>query len=175
MPRRLPDVKRVLSLLKQHHVEVVIIGGVAAILQGVPLVTWDLDLVPARTEENAQRLEAALRELDAYYREHADWRPTPEARLLKGPGHHLLETSEGSIDVLGKVTGDRDYVSLVAECEEIALTDDLTARVASLELLIRLKEEAGRDKDLAVLPLLRATLEERRKLAEKQEGSEGGE
>ncbi len=36
-------------------------------------------------------------------------------------------------------------------------------RVLDLETLIRLKTEAGRDKDLATLPTLRATLEEKRR------------
>lgn len=171
MRRRLPDVARVLRILNRHEVEVIVVGGVAAILQGAPLVTWDLDLVPNRTPENAQRLEAALAELDAFYREHADWRPKPEARWLQGRGHHLLETAEGAIDVLGVVTGGRDYEALLAESDEIPLAEDLTARVVKLEMLIQLKQETGRDKDLAVVPLLRVTLEERRKLPGEEEGS----
>jgi len=171
MRRRLPDVIKVLRLFAKHEVEVVVVGGVAAILHGAPLATWDLDLVPNRTVENVERLEAALAEMDAFYREHADWRPAPEARWLLGRGHHLLETSEGSIDILGVVTGDRDYQALITECDAIPLTDGVTAYVVNLEMLIRLKQEAGRDKDLAVVPLLRATLEERRKLPSEEEGS----
>lgn len=147
------------------------VGGVAAILHGAPLATWDLDLVPNRTAENLVRLEAVLAEMGAFNREHADWRPAPEARWSFGRGHHLLETTEGSIGVLGVVTGDRDYHALLAECDEISLWEGVTAHVVDLEMLIRLKQETGRDKDLAVVPLLRATLEERRKLASQEEGS----
>jgi hypothetical protein len=174
MSRRLPDVNKVLSVLDRHHVDVIVIGGVAAILQGAPLVTFDLDIVHSRTEGNVERLVAALAELDAVYMEHGDWRPTPQAKLLMGRGHHLLETSEGRIDVLGVITGDRDYDALLPATDEIEL-DDVTARVANLEMLIRLKEETGRDKDRAVLPLLRATLEERRKQAIEEEGLDRGE
>ena len=39
----------------------------------------------------------------------------------------------------------------------------LTVRVLNLETLIAMKEQAGRDKDLAVLPLLRAVLNAREK------------
>ena len=37
---------------------------------------------------------------------------------------------------------------------------EITVCVLGLEALIRAKTEAGRDKDLAVLPILRRTLEE---------------
>ena len=43
------------------------------------------------------------------------------------------------------------------------IAPDLQIRVLDLETLIATKEEAGRDKDLAVLPTLRATLDEIRK------------
>jgi hypothetical protein len=36
--------------------------------------------------------------------------------------------------------------------------EDMNVRVLDLEELIAVKERAGREKDLAVLPLLRATL-----------------
>jgi predicted nucleotidyltransferase len=41
---------------------------------------------------------------------------------------------------------------------------EFRVRVLHLETLIQLKEELGRDKDLAVLPTLRATLAEKRRL-----------
>ncbi len=41
---------------------------------------------------------------------------------------------------------------------------DLVHRVLDLETLIAIKEELGGEKDLAVLPILRRTLEERKKL-----------
>jgi hypothetical protein len=42
----------------------------------------------------------------------------------------------------------------------LELEDGLTVRVVDLPTLIELKEKAGRPKDLAVLPVLRATLAE---------------
>lgn len=46
------------------------------------------------------------------------------------------------------------------DSEVIEIDDGFRVRVLSLEMVIRLKEEAGRPKDLGVLPVLRATLEE---------------
>ncbi|MCC6487863.1 MAG: hypothetical protein IT364_10220 [Candidatus Hydrogenedentes bacterium] len=47
----------------QHHdVKYVVIGGVAAILHGVPRATFDLDIPIEASPENARRLLAALLE-----------------------------------------------------------------------------------------------------------------
>jgi hypothetical protein len=57
---RLQDVFR---SFQQRDVKYVVIGGIAAILHGVPRATFDLDLLIEATPENAQRLLDAL--LDA--------------------------------------------------------------------------------------------------------------
>lgn len=155
--------RAILECLARHRVEFIVIGGAAGALQGAPIVTWDLDIVHRRTPENIERLVRALTELDAYYREHEDRRPRPDARLLLGPGHHLLATNAGPLDVLGTVTGERDYSALLPHADLLDLGEGLQLRVASLEMLIRLKEELGRERDRAALPVLRATLAERRR------------
>ena len=99
MIRPAPRFGDALATLARHGVEFVVVGGVAAVLNGAPISTFDLDIVHARSEENLDRLLAALTELDAR---------------------------------------DRD-----------------------LAALIRTKEQAGRDKDRAVLAILRRTLRER--------------
>ena len=43
------------------------------------------------------------------------------------------------------------------------MDDGLTARVLDLEALIDVKREVGREKDLATLPILVRTLEERKR------------
>lgn len=45
-----------------HDVRYVVIGGVAAILHGVPRTTFDLDILIEATQENAQRLLDAMLE-----------------------------------------------------------------------------------------------------------------
>jgi hypothetical protein len=70
-----------------------------------------------------------------------------------------LLTRCGPLDVLGRIGLGRGYHELVAESVERAL-GELVVRVLGLEALIREKTETGRDKDRAVLPILRRTLEE---------------
>jgi len=60
MLNRLQDVFR---SFQKHEVKYVVIGGIAAILHGVPRATFDLDIFIETTPENAKRLLDAL--LDA--------------------------------------------------------------------------------------------------------------
>ena len=59
MLHRLTDVFR---SLQNHEVRYVVIGGIAAVLYGVPRATFDLDILIDATPENAQRLLDALLE-----------------------------------------------------------------------------------------------------------------
>jgi hypothetical protein len=48
-----------LDVLARHGVESVIVGGVAAVLAGAPISTFDLDIVPSRGPDSLARLVAA--------------------------------------------------------------------------------------------------------------------
>jgi hypothetical protein len=149
-----------LAALLHHKVRLVVVGGVAAALNGAPISTFDLDIVHARDADNLDRLLAALGELEACYRDQTGRRLPPLRAHLEGDGHNLLSTKHGPLDVLGTIGKGHDYESLLSETIELAL-DDLTVRVLDLPALIRIKEETARDKDRAVLAILRRTLEER--------------
>ena len=137
----------------------IVVGGVAAVLHGAPINTFDLDIVHARNPANVRRLLTALATLDA----HARGRPTlrPDATHLASPGHQLLLTRFGPLDVLGSVGAKRSYEDLVPFTVAMPVAPALTVRVLRLDWLIRLKEETGGEKDRAVLPILRRTLEEK--------------
>ena len=155
--------RQTLELLGGHGVELVVVGGIAAVLQGVPLVTFDLDVVHCRTRENVDRLLSALDDLGARYR--GDPRGlAPSRDTLMGPGHHLLSTRLGPLDVLGAVADGLVFEDLVADTVTLQL-GDLRVPVLDLARLIAVKEATGRPKDLAALPTLKATLEEIRRKA----------
>ena len=59
----LNQLKDVFTSFQKHKVKYVVIGGIAAVLHGVPRATFDLDILIEATPENAQRLLDAL--LDA--------------------------------------------------------------------------------------------------------------
>jgi hypothetical protein len=152
----------VLKALAAADVDYVVVGGVAAVLQGVPTNTFDLDLVHGREFENRQRLAGVLKELNACYREHLPGkRLEPRVEDLATEGHHLLHTDAGPIDLLGAIVGGRDYEQLVRTSIEMEV-GGCAVRVVDLPTLIDIKAEMGRDKDLVQLNVLRHTLAERR-------------
>jgi hypothetical protein len=102
---------------------------------------------------------APLGELDAVYR-HDPRQLRPAESDLVGPGHQLLTTTLGDLDCLGTIDQDRGYDELLGQTVEMKLTGGRKVRVLSLAALIEAKERSGRPKDLAVLPVLRATLDE---------------
>ena len=65
------------------------------------------------------------------------------------------------LDLLGSIGMNRDYDDLLPRADAIELAEDLKIRVLTLETLIQVKEETSREKDLAILPILRRTLEEK--------------
>jgi hypothetical protein len=158
------DFLTMLETLARHRVDFIVVGGVCAVLQGAPLSTFDLDVVHSRTPDNLQRLLAALQELDAIYREQPHRRLRPGLSHLASSGHQLLLTTSGWLDVLATLSGDRGYDELLPHTVEGTLSEGLKVRLLNLATLIVVKEEAGRDKDKAVLPILRRTLEEKEQL-----------
>src|SRR5215471_18910100 len=152
-----PKFKEALEVLARHHVDFVVVGGVAAVLAGAPISTFDLDIVHDRSATNVARLLNALTDLDARYRDLTGRVLRPEARALEGEGHHLLLTRCGPLDVLGNIGLGRSYQDLIAD-SIIRPLGDITVCVLGLEALIRAKVEAGRDKDRAMVPILRRTL-----------------
>ena len=154
-----PRFREVLAVLARHDVRFVVVGGVAAVIAGAPVATLDLDIVHDRAEDNVTKLLDALRDLDARYRDPGGRVLRPEAPALMGPGHHLLVTTDGPLDVLGEVIGGLTYDDLLVDSTALAL-DGRSVTVLGLPAIIRLKEALGREKDRAMLEILRRTLEE---------------
>jgi predicted nucleotidyltransferase len=155
------DYHTLLRSLSQHEVEFIVVGGISAVLQGVPTITRDLDVVYRLDAANIQRILTVLKNLDARFRMRPEL--SPNISHLESKGHKLLTTNLGDLDVLGSIGKQLTYEHLLEHTDEINLSG-LGVRVLRLEKLIALKEELGRDKDLAMLPTLRRTLEEKRKL-----------
>lgn len=102
------DLGRLLHALVSHDIQFIVIGGVAAVLHGAPTTTQDLDIVPARSENNLARLKALLEKLDARFRnDDRDLRPNDSH--LRGSGQLLLSTVLGPLDILLRLHDSRDY------------------------------------------------------------------
>jgi predicted nucleotidyltransferase len=150
-----------LRALREGGVEFAVVGGLAAVLNGAPVNTFDLDIVPARNAENIARLLRALDTLDAVYRMQPERRLKPNASHLRSPGHHNLITSCGPLDVMGTIGRGLSYEDLLQDTTEMEVGEGVRVRVLNLERIVALKEELAGEKDLAVLPILRRTLEQK--------------
>jgi hypothetical protein len=157
------DFETVLRTLADHRVDFIVVGGVAAVLEGAPVNTFDLDVVHSREPANIGLLLAALESLNATYRIQPEYKLRPDASHLASPGHQLLTTSFGPLDLLGTIGRSRDYRDLLPHTVELEVGDDLKVRVLDLETLITVKQETAGEKDVAMLPILRRTLEEKQK------------
>src|SRR5262245_30539102 len=153
------DPVEILTRLVAAKVDFIVVGMAAGVLRGAPVTTIDLDIVHGRRQENVARLLTVLRGLDAIYR-HDPRRLRPEVSHLVSPGHQLLTTDCGDLDCLGTVGEGQAYEDLLGRAPILELRPGLVGRVLDLPTLIELKEKAARPKDLAVLPVLRATLAE---------------
>lgn len=144
--------RHIIETFHRHEVEFAVVGGVAAVLHGAPVTTFDLDTLVLVSEDNARRLLVAFAELDARYRGHATI-IRPERRDILAGGHLLLATNAGPLDVLGFI-GKQDRLEDLRH--EIACMDlaGLPVPVLSLDELIRQKKALHRDKDQTALRLL---------------------
>ena len=157
------DFLEILRTLNEHAVKFIVVGGVGAVLQGAPISTFDLDIVHCRAVDNVQRLLSALETLDAHYRMQRDRKLRPDASHLSSAGHQLLITRSGPLDLLGVIGHSHAYEDLVQHSHTMEAAPDCPIQVLTLEKLIEVKSETAGEKDLATLPILRRTLEEKRR------------
>lgn len=157
----MPSLDNLLGHLVDSGVELIVVGGVAAVVQGATISTFDLDIVHRRTDENVRRLVDALLAVDAHYRGRAlgDKLP-PTIEILRGPGHSLLQTRFGPVDVLGAIEQGRDYDALLPDTIDLELSGR-RVRILDLATIVELKRMSTRPKDRQMLPILEATLARR--------------
>lgn len=155
------DPVRLVRVLAEHDVRYVLIGAVAARLAGYPLATYDTDLTPERSPENLMRLAAALRELDA----RVFTVSVPEGLAFDCSAAALgraevwnLVTTAGRVDLLFAPAGSGGYADLSQSAATFDV-NDVPVVAASLPALIKMKEAAGRPKDLQAVAIMKAMLE----------------
>jgi len=138
----------VLKALEKVHLEAIIVGATAAIMQDAPVLTRDIDLLVRDTELNRRKLEALSRELGG----------APPISVSELTSTLRILGTEIPIDILlDRIAGGLTFESLKSRAVRMDVGGH-TAVVAPLEDIIRSKEAAGRPKDLAMLPILRDTM-----------------
>ncbi len=102
-------------------------------------------------------MDAALREVDAIYRDPAGRHIVPDVERLLAGKIHLLETRSGYLDVLTAIGAGLTFEDLEPRSISMEVAG-LTVKVLDLAVVIETKEHANRPKDRAVLYELRETL-----------------
>ena len=152
----LNQLQDVFASFQKHNVKYVIIGGIAAVLHGVPRATFDLDILIEATPDNAQRL------LDAFL----------EARL----GTALLTSAEELLAHEITVFKDRVRIDVQTATPGLRFEDAWRNRetmeyrgqtfyVVSRDDLIASKLAAGRQIDLEDVRLLKPSREDKHEAA----------
>jgi hypothetical protein len=162
------DADELFACLDRHGVHYVLIGGLAAVLHGSPLLTSDADICPARDPDNLIRLAAALDDLDARIRAGdapEGVRFARDATFLNNVELLNLMTRAGDLDLAFAPAGGAGYEDLARRARSVRIRN-VTISVASLEDVIHSKEAANRPKDQRSLPVLRQLLEELRRRGE---------
>lgn len=158
------DPERIIAVLDAHGVEYVIVGGFGAQAHGARRQTFDIDVVPRSTDDNFERLAAALRELGARLRvagmtdEEARQLPVSvDAATLRSFGISTWTTDAGPIDVLADLPvadGRRTYDELIRRADRRRV-HGVVIHLAALDEIVASKEFANRTKDREALPELR--------------------
>jgi hypothetical protein len=157
-----PDL--ILTVLDEHEVDYVLVGGVAARAHGATRATSDIDCVPSTDTVNLERLASALRQLGARLRvagmSDDEARALPvqlDAVTLAAFGSSTWMTDAGPLDLLVELRdasgGHHPYADLIKRASAIDV-GGLKVRIAALGDIVASKQFAARPKDRDALPEL---------------------
>ena len=152
-----PDLSALLEGLLKADIKFILVGGLAAVVQGAPVTTMDIDIVHFRSSENISKLIAFLKSIDAIYRRPDDKVIVPKEGDISGMGHFLFMTWFGPLDVLAVIEEGKAYEDLLEHTIEIEFRGH-TIRVLDLKMLVELKRTSKDPKDKRRLPVLEETL-----------------
>lgn len=145
--------------LKEAGVDFILVGGVAAVAQGAPVTTIDLDIVHQRSADNVEKLVDFLQSINAFQRRPDEKIIEPDIRDLKGNGHVLLSTDLGPLDVLAVIENDCGYEELLPDSIQIEY-QGYKISVLSLEAMVNMKSAADTPEDEYRLQILKETLKQ---------------
>ncbi len=143
IPALARDFKEFLKSLDSNRVEYLLIGGYAVGIYGYVRATNDLDIWVNISEENAARIECALREFGF-------GGPGLSSELFLTPNNVVrMGVPPIRVEILTSVSG-VDFESCYAERQTVQI-EEISVPVISLACLRRNKAASGRARDLADL------------------------
>lgn len=161
------DPSDIFAALNAARVKYLVVGGIAVILHGVNRFTWDVDLCVKLTTGNLSRLEKALEQIGFARRV-----PAP-IQGLADPATRNLWTEKRSMKVYSFIEqkgGQRVVDVMVKPLPDFnsayqrrvtARTWNTTVPLAPIDVLIRMKEQAGREEDVRDVKALKQLVRSR--------------
>ncbi len=162
------DPAGLMRTLADGGVEFVVIGGVAALLQGATVDTRDMDVAVREVQDNFDALATALRSINGRLLIGLNWE-TGMAQVIDLPiaastfwdsRPTRLLTDHGVLDIVYEAAAIGGFPAWESRADVLEISA-VAVKVACLDDLIASKSAAGRDKDLRALPFLRHVKEQR--------------
>ncbi len=144
-----------LTALRQVKLEAVFVGGTAAVLQGAPVMTQDVDLLVRDIRLNRKKLKDLCRVMHL-------------AALDASISADIFTLVGGAVPIdiiFGSLPGKLTFEAVRARASEIKIGGE-RAKTASLDDIVRSKVAANRPKDRAQLTVLRDTIRVKKKLSD---------
>jgi len=151
------NLSAILEGLIEAGVDFILVGGLAAVVQGAPVTTMDVDIVHSQSPENIAKLLTFLKSVDAIHRRPDSKVIEPKEVDIAGMGHARFTTRFGPLDVLAVIEEGRAYADLLQHTVEIEFRGH-TVRVLDLRMLIQLKRTSTDPRDMQRLPVLEETM-----------------
>ena len=130
------NLSAVLEGLIEAGVDFILVGGLAAVIQGAPVTTMDVDIVHNQSPENIAKLLAFLKSVDGFYRRPDDKVIEPEEGDISGMDHALFTTRLGPLDVLAVIEQGSAYLCLKKHCGDwrrnTAASRTITRKMAAI-------------------------------------------
>ena len=151
-----PNLSKILEGLLEAGIDFILVGGLAAVIQGAPVTTIDVDIVHSQSPQNISKLIDFLKSIEAFHRRLDDKIIEPRERDLSGKGHSLFTTRLGPLDVLAVIEQEKSYDDLLGHSVELEFRGHIL-RVLDLDMLIKLKKDSKDPRDKQRLAVLEET------------------
>ena len=137
--------KQLLKELQAAHIDFMIVGLSAAVLQYAPVVTQDVDLWLRNVDD--PKISECCKRVGGIF--------LPLNLNFQMPARFAGESFE-NLDIVIGLSGIGSFDQEYKEAIDIQIAEDLVVKVLPLEKIIASKEAAGREKDKIVMPALKS-------------------
>lgn len=154
--------EKVFKALNKAKVRYVVAGGVAVVLHGYQRFTHDLDIIADLEEENLGKLFDALRSVGYMPKvpvtkdQFVDAKQRDRWKKEKGMIVFSFVNNKPPFDLVDLFVNEPiKFDILMKKCETLS-AKSICVPIAAIDHLVKLKQEAGRDKDLDDIVQLKA-------------------